>query len=183
MKGLWRLLIAVVVLAGLGLILFWPRKKASPTAKPLLTFTASQVNRLQISQPGQPEVVAVRGDKGWTLQQPYAAAADAATVKAVLETLNDITGTQDLGKEANLAAFGLDQPSTVQLSLATGKTLQFAFGGTAPASGDVYLQLKPGGMVYTAPSYVKEEVVKPAFALQDKALLHFPEADVAGLTV
>lgn len=184
MKGFWRLLIAVVVLIGLGVIVFWPKKKSpDASAKPLLTFAANQVNRLQISQPGQPDVVVVRGDKGWTLQQPYTAAADAATIKAVLDTLNDITGTQDLGKESNLTAFGLDQPSKVQLSLATGKTLQFDFGGTAPASGDVYLQLKPGGEVYTAPSYVQQEVVKPAFDLQDKALLHFPESDVTGLTV
>lgn len=184
MKGFWRLLIAVVVLAGLGVVIFWPKKKSpAASSKPLLSFQANQVKRLQISQPGQPEVVAVRSDQGWSLQQPYAAAADAATVKAVLGTLNDITGTQELGKETNLTVFGLDQPSTVQLSLATGKTLQFAFGGTAPASGDVYLQLKPDGTVYTAPSYIKEEVVKPAFDLQDKALLHFPEADVTGVTV
>ena len=184
MKGFWRLLIAVVILIGLGVVVFWPKKK-SPAArsKPLLTFAANQVNRLQIAQPGQPDVVVVRGDQGWSLQQPYPAAADAATVKAVLGTLNDITGTQELGQEANLAAFGLDQPSTVQLSLASGKTLQFAFGGTAPASGDVYLQLKPGSEVYTAPSYIKEEVVKPAFALQDKALVHFPESGITGVTV
>lgn len=184
MKGFWRLLIAVVILIGLGVVVFWPKKK-SPAAnsKPLLTFAANQVNRLQISQPGQPRVVAVRGDQGWALQQPYAAAADAATVKAVLGTLNDMTGTQELGRETNLAAFGLDQPATVQLSLATGRTLQFNFGGTAPASGDVYLQLKPGGDVYTAPSYIREEVVKPAFDLQDKTLLHFPENDLTGVTV
>lgn len=184
MKGLWRLLIASAILIVLVAVLFWPKKeKSAASTKPLLTFSGDQVNRIQISQPGQPEIVAVRAQGNWKLQQPYTAAADPATVTSVLGTLADITGAEDLGKTSNLAAYGLDQPSSIQLALANGRTLQFAFGGTAPASGDVYLRLNQTGNVYMAPSYVKDEVIKPAFALQDKSLLHFPEADITGLTV
>jgi len=71
----------------------------------------------------------------------------------------------------------------VNLTLDGGKTVQFEFGGMAPTSDNVYLRLNRGGEVYMAPGYLKEDAIKPAFALQDKALLHFSEAAVTGLAV
>lgn len=184
MKALWRLLIAVTVLAVVAAVLFWPGKKTQPAStRPLLTFATGQAEKLQISRPGQPDVLAVRQQNAWQLQQPYAVAADPAVIKGILGTLNDITGARKLGHEANLAGFGLDQPSTVRVSLQGGKSLDFAFGGTAPTSDNVYMKTSGDAGVFLVPGYVRDDVIKSAFALQDKSLLHFSESAVTGLVL
>src|SRR6185312_3208407 len=134
MKPWVRLLIAVVVLAAVVAVLHWREKPApaAPAAAPLVKVDARQVQRITIAQPGQPPVQLTRVGGSWKLVQPYAFDADPAAVTSLLDSLGNITGTEDVGPATNLAAFGLDNPSTVELGLSNGGAMRFAFGADTP---------------------------------------------------
>ncbi|HWG38727.1 MAG TPA: DUF4340 domain-containing protein [Terriglobales bacterium] len=184
MKSAWRLLVAVVILAVVIGVLYWPRKPETvAAAKPLVAVTSSAVQRISITQPDQPEVVLTKAGSDWKLDQPYAFAADSATVSSLLNSLGNITGAEDVGSGSNAAAFGLDKPSTVALGLSDGRTLAFEFGSDTPTGGNSYLRLGDGGAVKMVPSDVKQNAVKTAFSLQDKSIVHFPSGQLTALDV
>lgn len=184
MKSWLRLLIAVVILIIIVAVLYWPQKaKTVAAAKPLVTLDNGQVNRIAISRPGQPQVVLTKSGSDWKLDQPYAYPADAPTVDSLLNSLGDITGATDVGNAGNAAAFGLAQPSTVELGLSTGKTVDFEFGSDTPTGGNAYLRLGDSGPIEMAPSDVRDNALKSAFDLQDKTVLHFPDGQLTALDV
>lgn len=182
MKPWLRLLIAVLVLAAVVGVLYWPHKPAATvTAAPLVKVNANDVRAITITQPGQPTAELTKAGSDWKLTQPYAYAADGAAVSSLLDSLGNITTAQDVGSATNLAAFGLDHPSTVTLGLADGKSLEFDFGADTPTGGNTYLRLGAAGPIKMAPSEVKSAALKSAFLLQDKAILHFPSGQLTAL--
>ncbi|MGH9534570.1 MAG: DUF4340 domain-containing protein [Terriglobales bacterium] len=184
MKSLWRLIIAVAILVALGLYLRFPAKPAKSAAPDdLVTFQPSQVNRVQVDRPGQPQVILDRDHGQWRLEQPYPAAADSGAVSTLLTTASSIMPAEKLGAVQKLAPFGLDQPASVALQLGNGKTYTFLLGGTSPTSENVYLKLASSPNVYTVPAYVKTDLEQTAFALQDKSLLDFDADQVSRVTL
>ena len=184
MKTWLRLLIAVVILGAVVGVLYWPQKaKPAAAAAPLVKMDANQVQRIAISQPGQPATVLTKAGAHWNLDQPYAFAADGPTVASLLDALGGITGAEDVGTSTSPATFGLDQPSTVELGLANGQTLDFQFGADTPTAGNTYLRLGPSGPIEIVPSDVKASALKSAFLLQDKSILHFPSGQLTALDV
>ncbi len=184
MKPLWRLLIAVVVLGAVVAVLEWPKKSTpAPSAKSLVTFDAAAVRHITINQPGQPQVALSRDHGVWQLDAPYTYPADSATVATVLDSLGNIKGAQNVGPATNLAAFGLDNPSTVTLALADGKVFAFNFGSDSPTGGNSYLRLGTAGNVEMADSAIKASVLKSAFEMQDKTPVHFPSSQVNRIEV
>ncbi|HLX73680.1 MAG TPA: DUF4340 domain-containing protein, partial [Terriglobales bacterium] len=185
MKGLIRLAIAVVVLAGLGGLYLWLGKQSKPAeaAKPALaTFDSGSVQQIFIQDGSNPAVTLARQGGNWRLLQPYPYAADNGEVSTLLSTLSGVHPSEQLGPQKDLSIFGLDKPSTVQLQMAQGKQLQFEFGSDVPAGGGVYLRTGSSPDVVTVPSYIKTDAVKSAFDLQDRTVLHFSSDSLTGLT-
>jgi hypothetical protein len=188
MKNPWRLVIAVAVLAGLGLYLRFGGKKAgSATTPALVTFKNKQVVRIAVDRPGQPQVILDRaGGNGrgkWRMDQPYAAAADSGAVATLLTTASTILPAEKLGAVKDLQPFGLNHPARVSLTLASGTKYTFLLGGKSPTSENVYLKLASSPQIYTVPSYVKTDLEQTAFALQDKSLLDFSADQVNQVTL
>lgn len=185
MKPWIRLVIAVVVLAVVAGVLFWPHKPAAPapSAVPLIKVDNAQVQQVTITQPGQPTIQVERsGNSTWKMTQPYAYAADGAAVTSLLDTLGNITSTQKIGPADNLATFGLDHPSTIELTRSSGSPLDFQFGATTPMGQSFYLRIG-SGPVEMADGTVRDSVLRNAFALQDKTILYFPEDQVTAIDV
>ena len=185
MKGLIRLTIAVLVLAGVGGAYLWlgkHNKSAEAAAPPLATFDAGAVQRISIQDGSNPPVTLARQGGNWRLLQPYAYAADNSQVNTLLSTLSGIHPTEQLGSQKDLGIFGLDKPSTVQLQLAQGKELQFEFGSEVPAGGGIYLRTGGSSAVVTVPAYIKTDAVKSAFDLQDRTVLHFSSDSLTSLS-
>ncbi|MGH9480987.1 MAG: DUF4340 domain-containing protein [Terriglobales bacterium] len=182
MKSSVRMLIAVVILVAIVVVLRWPQK-AKPVAAeaPLVKLDSAQVQRIAITQPGQPPVVVAKSGGEWKLEQPYPYAADAGSVSSLLDSLAGITGAEDVGSSANAATFGLDTPATVELGLANGKTVDFEFGADTPTGGNSYLRLGSTGPIKMVSSEVKSSAIKSAFLLQDKAILHYPAGQVTAI--
>jgi len=185
MKGLIRLAIAIVVLAGLGGLYLWLGKQNKPAeaaTPPLATFDSSSVQQISVQDGSNPQVTLVKRGGNWRLLQPYAYGADNSAVSTLLSTLSGLHPSEQLGPQKDLSIFGLDKPSTVQLQLAQGKKLQFDFGSDVPAGGGVYLRTAASPGVFTVPAYIKSDVVKSAFDLQDRTVLHFSSDNLTGLT-
>lgn len=185
MKGLIRLAIAVVVLAGLAGLYLWLGKQSKPAeaATPALaTFDSASVQQISIQDGSNPPVMLSKQSGNWRLLQPYSYAADNSAVSTLLSTLSGVHPTEQLGPQKDLGIFGLDKPSTVQLQLAQGKKLRFAFGSDVPAGGGVYLLIGDSPGVATVPAYIKADAVKSVFDLQDRTLLHFSSDNLTALT-
>jgi hypothetical protein len=185
MKGLIRLTIAVVILAGLGGLYLWLGKQNKPAeaAEPALTtFNSGSVQQISIQDGSNPLVTLAKQGGNWRLLEPYAYAADNGEVSTLLSTLAGVHPSEQLGPQKDLSIFGLDKPSTVQLQLAQGKKLEFDFGSDVPAAGGVYLRTAASPGVVTVPAYIKTDAVKSAFDLQDRTVLHFPSDSLTGLT-
>lgn len=185
MKGLIRLAIAVVVLAGLGGLYLWlgkHNKPAQAAAPPLATFDSASVRQISIQDGSNPPVELARQGGNWRLLQPYSYAADGGQVNTLLSTLSGIRPSEQLGPQKNLSIFGLDKPSTVELQLAQGRKMQFQFGSDVPAGGGIYMQTSGSSGVVTVPAYIKTDAVKSAFDLQDRTVLHFSSDNLTGLT-
>jgi hypothetical protein len=185
MKGLIRLAIAVVILAGLGGLYLWLGKQNKPAeaAEPALAaFDSGSVQQISIQDGSNPPVTLAKQGGNWRLLQPYAYAADNGEVSTLLSTLSGVHPSEQLGPQKDLSIFGLDKPSTVQLRLAQGKKLEFDFGSDVPAGGGVYLRTATSPSVVTVPAYIKTDAVKSAFDLQDRTVLHFSSDSLAGLT-
>ncbi len=184
MKGLIRLLIAVVILAGLAGLYFWlgkHNKPAEAAAPPLANFDSAAVQQISIQDGSNPAVVITKQGGNWRLVQPYSYAADNSAVSTLLSTLSGAHASEQLGQQKDLSIFGLDKPSTVQLQLAQGKKLQFDFGSDVPAGGGVYLRTTASTAVVTVPAYIKTDAVKSAFDLQDRTVLHFSSDNLTHL--
>ena len=185
MKGLIRLAIAVVVLAGLGGLYLWLGKHNKPAeaATPALaTFDSGSVQQISIQDGSSPQVTLAKQGGNWRLLQPYAYAADNGEVSTLLSTLSGAHVSEQLGTQKDLTIFGLDKPSTVELQLARGKKLRFDFGSEVPAGGGVYLRTGDSPSVVTVPAYIKTDAIKTAFDLQDRTVLHFSSDSLTGLT-
>ena len=185
MKGLVRLAIAVVVLAGLGGLYLWLGKQNKPAEAarpPLATFESASVRQISIQDGSNPPVEVAKQGGNWRLLQPYSYAADETQVNTLLSTLSGIHPSEQLGPQKNLSIFGLDKPSRVELQLAQGKKMQFEFGSDVPTGGGVYLQTSGQPGVVTVPAYIKTDAVKSAFDLQDRTVLHFSSDNLTGLT-
>jgi hypothetical protein len=185
MKGLIRLAIAVVILAGLGGLYFWLGKQNKPAeaaTAPLATFDSGSVQQISIQDGSNPQVMLVKQGGNWRVLQPYTYAADNGEVSTLLSTLSGAHVSEQLGTQKDLTIFGLDKPSTVQLQLTQGKKLRFDFGFDVPAGGGVYLRTGDSPGVVTVPAYIKTDAVKTAFDLQDRTVLHFSSNSLTGLT-
>lgn len=184
MKPWLRLAIAVIVLAAIVGVLYWPKKAApAAAAPPLVKFSPEEVRSLTISQPGQPATLLTKAGADWKLTQPYAYDADSAAVSGLLDALDGITGAQDVGPVNDPSAFGLAQPSVVTLGLSSGSSLEFDFGSATPTGGNAYLRLGPSGAVKIVPSDVKDSALKSPFLLQDKTIVHYPAGQLTSLDV
>lgn len=176
-----RLLIAVVILIALFAALrWWPAKKPSvaAAAPSIVKFDTGQATRIEVDQSGQPAVILDKLNGQWQLAQPYAAPADSGAVTTLLTTASGLSPAEKLGPEKNLAPFGLAAPASVAITLAGGKKYTFLFGGNTPTGDDLYVKLASQPTVYTAPTYVKDDMVKSAFDLRDKSILHFTSDQV-----
>lgn len=169
-----RLIVAVVILIGLFAALrWWPEKKPASAATPaLVKFDPGQANRIEVDQSGQPAVILDKVKDQWQLAQPYAAAADSGAVTTLLTTASSLAPAEKIGAEKNLAPFGLDDAASVAISLANGSKYRFLFGSNTPTGDDLYLKLADSPDVYTVPTYVKGDMIKAAFDLRDKSVLH-----------
>jgi hypothetical protein len=177
------LIVAVVILAGLGGVLYWSQHRkppednaaASASAAPvILRVNAADVTQLTVKQKQSDPVTLQKADAGkWQITQPKPYRADQETVAGMLSTLSGLNADRVVeDKASNLKQYGLD-PAVVELDI-TGKgqgTRQLLVGDDTPTGGDVYASLAGDPRVFTVSSFNKTSLAKSLNDLRDKSLL------------
>ena len=177
------LIIAVVILAGLGGVLYWsqnrkpPQESAAittPAAPAIIKVDPTDVTQLTIKQKLAEPVTVEKGPSGkWQITAPKAYPADQETVAGILSSLSGLNGDRVIDeKAADTKQYGLD-PAAVEVDI-TGKNhavRQLLLGDDTPAGGDVYATVAGSGKVYTLASYNKSSFAKGLNDLRDKSLL------------
>ncbi len=188
------LIIAVVILAGLGGVLYWSQHRKPPAENAATSTSATpaiiKVNTADVSQltvklkQADPVVLQKTGEK-WQITQPKPYRADQETVAGMLSTLSGLNADRVVAdKASDLKQYGLDPPA-VELDI-TGKsqgTRQLLLGDDTPAGGDAYAALAGNPKVYTVSSYNKTSLAKSLNDLRDKSLLNVDADKVSHVTL
>jgi Domain of unknown function (DUF4340) len=173
------LIVAVVVLATLGGVLYWSQHRTpaaeiaalpASTAPVILKVNPADVTQLIIKQK---EPVTLKKTNGkWQIMEPKPYPADQEAVAGVLSTLSGLNADRVVDeKTSDRKQYGLD-PAQVELDV-SGKdgTRQLLLGDDTPAGGDVYAALATDPRVFTIASYNKSSLAKTLNDLRDKSLL------------
>jgi hypothetical protein len=179
------LLVAVVVLAALGVGLYFSNKeKAAEAAKPsadlppkILTLSEADVTKVDLKKKGGDETVVERAGGKWQMTAPKAYPADQDATNQLVTAASNISGDRVVeDKASNLAAYGLNSPSIeVDITSKGGKVSKLKLGDDTPTNSGSYAMLEGDPRVFTVASYVKTGVDKSANDLRDKRLLNFDQ--------
>jgi hypothetical protein len=177
------LIVAVIILAGLGGVLYWSQHRKPPednapssasAAPVILKVNTADVTQLTIKQKQADPVTLQKADAGkWQITLPKPYRADQETVAGMLSTLSGLNADRVVeDKASNLKQYGLD-PAVAELDI-TGKgqgTRQLLLGDDTPTGGDVYASLAGDPRVFTVSSFNKTSLDKSLNDLRDKSLL------------
>jgi len=177
------LIVAVVILAGLGGVLYWSQHRTPPadnaatstSATPvIIKVNAADVSQLTVKQKQSDPVILQKVDANkWQITQPKPYRADQEAVAGMLSTLSGLSADRVVeDKASDRKQYGLDPPAA-ELDI-TGKgqgTRQLLLGDDTPTGGDVYVALAGDPRVFTVSSYNKNSLAKSLNDLRDKSLL------------
>jgi Domain of unknown function (DUF4340) len=189
------LIVAVVILAGLGGVLYWSQHRKPPaenaatsaSATPVvLKVNTADVTQLTIKQKQSEPVTVQKADGNkWQITEPKPYRADQETVAGMLSTLSGLNADRVVDDKAtDRKQYGLDPPA-VELDI-TGKshgTQQLLLGDDTPAGGDVYAAVAGSPKVFTVSSYNKTSLAKSLNDLRDKSLLTVDADKVSHITL
>lgn len=179
------LLVAVVVLAALGVGLYFSNKeKAAEAAKPpteappkILALSEADVTKVDLKKKGGDETVLERVGGKWQMTAPKAYPADQDASNQLVTAASSVNGDRVVeDKASNLSAYGLNSPSIeVDITSKGGKVSKLKIGDDTPTNSGSYAMLEGDPRVFTVASYVKTGIDKSANDLRDKRLLSFDQ--------
>jgi hypothetical protein len=181
-----RLLIAVVVLAGLSAALWYSNKKEDEKAKAppedkttkILALNESNIVGLEIKKRGGEDTVLSRNDSGaWSITAPKPLPADQSAVGSLTSTAANLPADRTIDDNAtDLASYGLAPAADeVVFKMRDGKTKTLLIGDSNPTGNDVYAKLAGDTHLYTMGSASKTSFDKESKDLRDKRLLTFDQ--------
>lgn len=178
------LLIAAILLAGLGAGVWWSNKKEKegaakpkPGAPPtVVAVSDDQLKQLEFKRKDTEPCIIQRVDAGqWKMTAPQPLPVDSDAVLSVTGALGSLTADRVVEEKAgDLAQFGLAQPSfELDIAKKDGKNIDLQFGDDSPAGGGVYAKLAGDPRVFLLASSTKSSLDKTYQDLRDKRLLRF----------
>jgi hypothetical protein len=175
------LIVAVVILAGLGGVLYWSQHRkpsdetavAPASATPvILKVNMADVTQIAIKQKQSIPVTLQKADANqWQITEPKPYRADQETVASMLSTLSGLSADRVVEEKASdRKQYGLD-PAVVELDITGKETRQLLLGDDTPTGGDVYAALAGDPRVFTISSFNKTSLGKSLNDLRDKSLI------------
>ena len=186
---LGRMLIAAVLLAVLGVAVWWSNKEEAAKAnKPagdavrILDIPPDTVKEVQIQRRGEAPTTVQRNDKGqWALTQPKAFPADTNAVSGVTNTTMKLDSQRLVDANAtDLASYGLS-PALLEVKITQkdGKSAKILIGESTPANDAVYLKLDGDPRLFTVSTVNKTGLDKDYKDLRDRHLFSFNQEKVS----
>jgi hypothetical protein len=179
------LLVAVVLLLGLGVGLYFSNKqKAAEATKPptdappkILALTEGDITKIALKKRGAEETDLQKTNGKWQIIAPKQYPADVDAASQLASSVSNVSGDRVVeDKATDLASYGLTSPSLeVDITGKGGKVSKLMLGDDTPTSGGSYAMLQGDPRLYTVASYVKTGVDKSVNDLRDKRLLSFDQ--------
>jgi hypothetical protein len=179
------LLVAVVLLAALGVGLYFSNKeKAAEAAKPpadappkILALTEGDITKVTLKKKGADETVLEKANGKWQISAPKPYPADQDTASQLVASTSNVSGDRVVeDKASNLSAYGLNSPTLeVDITGKGGKVSKLKIGDDTPTNSGSYAIVDGDPRVFTVASYVKTGVDKSLNDLRDKRLLRFDQ--------
>ena len=183
-----RIAVLALLVAALGAYLYFyelpQAEKESKKEKLLAGVGKDAVTGIDLSYPDR-EISLQKGDKGWRLTKPVDAPADDTTVQSLLTTLVDAEVQKTLDEmPSDLAAFGLDKPSTaVKLTLSAGQAPPIAVGKNTAIGGKTYVRKGDEPKLYLTTTSISFGLNKQVKDLRDKQVLTYQDDDVQRIEI
>jgi hypothetical protein len=183
---LGRMLIAAVLLAVLGIAVWWSnREEKAKEGKPaagapprILEIGADTVRQIEIQRRGEAPTTVQFNDKGkWVLTQPKPFPADAVAVAGITNTALKLDSERVVDPNAtDLPSYGLAPAQLeVKITQKDGKTSKLLIGENTPAGGAVYAKLDGDPRLFTINTTNKVAFDKDFKDLRDRHLLNFTQ--------
>jgi len=180
---LTRLLIAAVLMAGLGGLVWWSNKQeAAKVGQPakdappqILSLKEGDIRQLEIDHRNGENTVVKRNDANqWQIIAPKTLTADQGSVGQVTNAASSISAERVVDPNVNdLATYGLAPAVlTVKIATANGKTTTLLVGEDTP-SGSAYAKLDGDPRLFSMSKSIKDSLDKASKDLRDKHLLTF----------
>jgi hypothetical protein len=180
------LLVAVVLLAALGVgVYFSNKEKAAEAAKPpadappkILALTEGDITKVTLKKKGADETVLEKANGKWQITAPKPYPADQDTASQLVASTANVSGDRVVedNKASNLSAYGLNSPMLeVDITGKGGKVSKLKIGDDTPTNSGSYAIVDGDPRVFTVASYVKTGVDKSLNDLRDKRLLRFDQ--------
>ena len=179
------LLVAVVLLAALGVGLYFSNKeKAAEAAKPpsdtppkILALTDGDITKIALRKKGADETILEKTNGKWQLTAPKPYPADQDAVSQLVTSAANVSSDRVVeDKASNLSAYGLNSPSLeLDITGKGGKVSKLEIGDDTPTNSGAYAMLAGDPRVFTVASFVKTGIDKSANDLRDKRLLSFDQ--------
>jgi hypothetical protein len=178
-----RLLIAAVLMAGLGGAVWWSNKQeAAKEGKPakdappqIVSLKEPDIRQLEIDHRNAENTVLKRNDADrWQIIAPRTLTADQQSVLQVTTAVSSIAAERVVDPNvADLATYGLAPAFlTVKIATANGKTTTLLVGDDTP-SGSVYAKLDGDPRLFSMNKSTRDSLDKSSKDLRDKHLLTF----------
>lgn len=179
------LLIAVVLLAVLGGLVWWSnRKEAAKASKgtdsattKILTIPEDQFQEIRIKKlTGEVNHLSRESGK-WRMTEPKPLPADQDAVSSMVTSLASLNADKVIEEKADdLKPYGLTDPTlTVTIKRKDGKSDELLIGDDTPTGSGAYAKLPNDPRVFTIASFTKSSLDKRPDDLRDKRLLSFDQ--------
>jgi hypothetical protein len=187
-----RMLIAGLLLAGLGIALWWSNKQekakegqpAADAAPRILAVGADTVRQIEIQRRGEdPTTVQFNASGKWEITRPKALPADAVAVAGITSAASKLDSERMVDASVtDLAAYGL-APALLAVTITQkdGKTAKLLIGESTPTGSAVYAKLDGDPRLFTMASANKSAFDKDSKDLRDKHLLSFTQDKLSRL--
>ncbi len=181
---LTRLIVAAVVMAGLGGVVLWSNKSekakenapAKDESAKILTLKDTDIRKVEIGHRGGESTVIAKNDSGtWAITAPKPLPADQSAVTALLGNANPLRSERVLDESnPDLAGYGLAPPLiTVKFTMADGKTPTLWIGEDTATGSSTYAMVVGDLRVFVMASSGKQAFDKASKDLRDKRLMTF----------
>src|SRR5579872_5085086 len=176
------LLIAVVLLAVLGGVVWWSNKTEAAKSKTpadtttkILAVPDDQIQEIQIRKTGAEPIDLKRENGKWRIVQPKDYAVDSDAAASLVSSLASVNADKTVEDNAgDLGQYGLTTPKLdVSVVRKDGKTDELQIGDDTPTASGAYAKKAGDPHVYTVATFTKTNFDKGLNDLRDKRLMTF----------
>jgi hypothetical protein len=176
------LLIAAVIFAVLGGVLYWSdhRKSSAEAAKPdaegapaILKLDENSITKLELKKKDVPAILLAKNGAEWKINEPKSFAADQSAVSGIVSSVASLNSERLVDdKSSDLQRYGLSQPSfELDVTGKDNKNQRLLLGDDTPAGSAVYAALAGDPRVFTIAGYTRSSLEKGLNDLRDKRLV------------